>query len=164
MSSPQYESQISDRFIIFIFNCVLTIRSTRWSKSHAIHIKIYKIGCNLIQFGWTNRVSLWLYTSPHRSRHVVGCTRQSVSCLQQSKPKISFAHVQRVFIVEVYLLPRSYLACQNVLGYISRFFCAKPNDSLSFREAESVQDRNRFGRPSLLRCTKHEEKSEYRCL
>jgi hypothetical protein len=57
--------------------------STGWSKCHAAHIKIYIDGCNSIQFDWinTHTISLWQNKSPRRSRHVVTCSRQSVSCL-----------------------------------------------------------------------------------
>jgi hypothetical protein len=52
---------------------------TGWSKNHAIHIKIFNDSCNSIQFDCINKhtISLWLY----RSRHVVTCSRQSVSYL-----------------------------------------------------------------------------------
>jgi hypothetical protein len=51
--------------------------------------------------------------SPRGSRHVVTCSRQSVSCLHSRSTRMSFLQVQRVFIVEHYLASRSYLACQN---------------------------------------------------
>jgi hypothetical protein len=55
-----------------------------WSKSHATHIKICIDGCNSIQFDGISKhtISLWLYKSPRRSRHVITCSRQSVNCLQ----------------------------------------------------------------------------------
>jgi hypothetical protein len=57
--------------------------STGRSKSHVTHIKTLIYGCNSVQFDWINNhtTSLWLYKSPRRSRHVVTCSRQSVSCL-----------------------------------------------------------------------------------
>jgi hypothetical protein len=62
------------------------VQITGRSKSHANHIKIFIDGCNSIQFNWINKhISLWLYKSPRRSRHVVTCLRQSVSCLQSVK-------------------------------------------------------------------------------
>jgi hypothetical protein len=54
------------------------------SKIHAIHIKIFIDCSNSVPLDWINKhtISLWLYKSPRRSRHVVTCSRQSVSCLQ----------------------------------------------------------------------------------
>jgi hypothetical protein len=45
---------------------------------------IFFYGCNSIQFDWINKhtISLWLYKSLRRSRDVVTCSCQSVSCLQ----------------------------------------------------------------------------------
>jgi hypothetical protein len=62
---------------------VLFLKCTGWSKSHATHIKIFIDGCNSVQFDWINKhtISLWLFKSPCRSRHVVTCLRQTVSCL-----------------------------------------------------------------------------------
>jgi hypothetical protein len=85
---------------------------TEWSNSHATHIKIFIGGCNSVQFDCVNEdtISLWLY----RSRHVVTCSRQSVSCLQKVEvARMYFSQVQRVFIVENYLACRSYITCQN---------------------------------------------------
>jgi hypothetical protein len=66
-----------------ILNAVSTLY-TGWSKSRATHINIFIDCCNSIQFDWINKntISLWLYKSPHRLRHFVTCSRQSVSCLQ----------------------------------------------------------------------------------
>jgi hypothetical protein len=60
---------------------------TGWLKSHATHIKIFIDSCNSIQFDWINKHTIlpWLYKSPCRSRHVVTCSRQSISCLQTVK-------------------------------------------------------------------------------
>jgi hypothetical protein len=60
---------------------------TGWLRNHAAHIKIFIDGSNSIQFDWINKhtVSLWLHKSPRRSRHVVTCSRQSVSCLSNSQ-------------------------------------------------------------------------------
>jgi hypothetical protein len=83
-----------------------------WSKSNATHIKVFFEGCNSIQFDWINKhtISLWLYKSPRRSRHVETCSRQSVSCLQTVEVQgCVFHNVQRVFIVEHCLASRSYL-------------------------------------------------------
>jgi hypothetical protein len=68
---------------------------------------------------------------------------------------MSFLQVQRVFIAEHYLAPRSYLTCQN--EFRDTFPDSPvPNKSTvsrlvnRFRDTESVQDRNRSGRPSVL--------------
>jgi hypothetical protein len=60
---------------------------TGWSESHTTHIKIFVGGCSSVQFDWINKhtILLWLYKSPRRSRHVVTCLRQSISCLQTFK-------------------------------------------------------------------------------
>jgi hypothetical protein len=62
----------------------VVLDSTEWSRSHPTHIKIFIDGFNSIQFDWINEhtTSPWLYKSPRRSRHVVTCTLQSVSCLK----------------------------------------------------------------------------------
>jgi hypothetical protein len=89
---------------------------TGWSKINEILIKIFIDGSKSIQFDWVNKhtILLWLYKSPRRSRHVVTCLRQSVSCLSNNLiSRMSFSQVQRVFIVEHYLAPRSYLTWQN---------------------------------------------------
>jgi hypothetical protein len=53
------------------------------SKSHATHFKIFTGSCNSIRFDWINKhTSLWLYESLFRSRHVVTCLHQSLTCLQ----------------------------------------------------------------------------------
>jgi hypothetical protein len=59
--------------------------------------------------------------------------------------RMSFSQLQRVFIVEHYLVSRPYLACQNE-------FRDTFTDSLvnRFRDTGSVQDRNRSGRPSTI--------------
>jgi hypothetical protein len=93
-------------------------RSRRYielSKSHATHIKIFIDGCNSVQFDWINKhtISLWLYKSPRRSRHVVTCSCQSVSWLQTVEVQGCLSQVQPVFIVEHYLESRSCLSCQN---------------------------------------------------
>jgi hypothetical protein len=64
-------------------NSMRMSNNTEWCKSHATYIKIFIDGCSSIQFSWINKhtISLWLYKSPHRSRHVVTYSRQSVSCL-----------------------------------------------------------------------------------
>jgi hypothetical protein len=87
-----------------------------WSKSHATHTTIFIYGCSSVQFDWINKhtISLWLYNSSRRSRHVVTCSRQSVSCLQTVDVQgCLFSHVQRVFIVDHYLASRSCVTCQN---------------------------------------------------
>jgi hypothetical protein len=92
------------------------IRNTERSKIHASHIKIFIDGCNSIQFDYisTYTISLWLYKSPCRSRHVVTCSHQSVSCLSTVEVQgCLFSQMQRVFIVEHCLASRSYLTCQN---------------------------------------------------
>jgi hypothetical protein len=63
--------------------CSRHIDHTGWLKSHATHTKVLIYGWNSIQFDWINKhtISLWLYKSSRRSRHVVTCVRQSVSCL-----------------------------------------------------------------------------------
>jgi hypothetical protein len=68
----------------FAFHMELSYKEhTEWSESHATHIKIFIGGCNSVQCDWINKhtISLWLYKSPRRSRHVLTCSRQSVSCL-----------------------------------------------------------------------------------
>jgi hypothetical protein len=94
--------------------------------SHTTHIKIFIDGCNSIQFYWINKhtISLWLYESPCRSRHVVSCSHQSISCFQT-------VEVQQVFIVEHYLASHSYLTCQNEFrDTFSRLSCAKQIDNI----------------------------------
>jgi hypothetical protein len=105
--SPLWEPEISHRR-----PCL----NTEWSKSQATHIKIFIDGCNSIQLDWVNKhtISLWLYKSPCRSRHVVTCSSQSVSCLSTVEVQgCLLSEVQLVFIVEHYLASRSYLTCQN---------------------------------------------------
>jgi hypothetical protein len=70
----------------------IDVTYTGWSKSHATDIKIFIGGCISIQFDWINKntISLWLYKSPRRSRHVVTCSRQSSVVFQQSKCKDVF--------------------------------------------------------------------------
>jgi transposase len=74
---------------------------------------------------------------------------------QQSKSKMSFSQVQRLFIIEHYLASRSYFTCQN------EFRDTFPDSPLSnkstiyrlvnrFRDTGSVQDSNRSGRPLVL--------------
>jgi hypothetical protein len=49
--------------------------------------------------GLINTQSRCEYNSPHRPRHVVTCSRQSVSCLQTVQiASLSFSQVQRVFV------------------------------------------------------------------
>jgi hypothetical protein len=86
---------------------------TGWSKSHATHIKIFIDGCGSIQFNWINKhtISLWLYKTPRRSRHVVTCSCQS--SFNSRSARMSFSQVQWVFIVKHYLASHSYLTCQN---------------------------------------------------
>jgi hypothetical protein len=61
----------------------LCITACTWS-SCACFASAYIDGCNSIQFDCIKRhtISPWLYKSPHRSRHVVTCSCQSISCLQ----------------------------------------------------------------------------------
>jgi hypothetical protein len=67
--------------------------------------------------------------------------------------RMSFSQLQRVFIVEHYLASRSYLTSQNEFRDT---FPASPVPNKStisrllnrFRDTGSVQDRNRYGRPS----------------
>jgi hypothetical protein len=100
-----FEARLLENWILY----------TSWSKSHATRIKIFINGCNSVQFDCINRltISLWLYNSPRRSRHVVTWSHQSV-VLKQSKPKMSFSQVQRMFVVKHYLASRSYLTSHKV--------------------------------------------------
>jgi hypothetical protein len=80
-SSLSMRDQFSHQYI----TQQVTLNScTEWSKNHATHIKIFIDNCNSVQLDWINKhtVSLWLYKSTRRSRHVVICSRQSVSCLR----------------------------------------------------------------------------------
>jgi hypothetical protein len=63
----------------------MCVHNTGWSKSHGTHVKIFIGGCNSTQFDWINKhtLSLWLYKSLHRSRHVVTCSLRSVSRLSK---------------------------------------------------------------------------------
>jgi hypothetical protein len=143
----------------FGLNVVWTGLCTGWSKSHVIHIKIFIDGCNSIQFDWINKhtMSLWLYKSPRRSRHVVTCSRQSVSCLQTVEVQgCLFSQVQRMFIVEHYLVSRSYLTCQN------EFRDTFPDSPVPKKSTISrLVNRFLHCRNSSPGCIKHEEKSEY---
>jgi hypothetical protein len=129
-----------------------------WSKSHATHIKIFSVGCNSIQFDWINKhtISLWQYKSPRRSRHVVTCSRQSVSCLQTVEVQgCLFSQVQRVFIIEHYLASRSYLTCQK------EFRDTFPDSPVPNKSTISrLVNRFCHYRYSSPGCIKH-EKSEY---
>jgi hypothetical protein len=62
--------------------------------------------------GLVNTISLWLYKSPRRSRHLLSPVCQLP--FNSRSARMSFSHVQRVFIVEHYLASRSYLTCQSV--------------------------------------------------
>jgi hypothetical protein len=59
-----------------LFADIIMYWYTGWLKSHATHIKIFIDGCSSVQFDWINKpaILLWLYKSPHRSRHVVTCS------------------------------------------------------------------------------------------
>jgi hypothetical protein len=112
---------------------------------------------NSIQFDWINKhtISLWLYKSPRRSRHVVTCSRQSVSCLQTVEVQgclftsVTSVHCRTLLGISFLLnLP------EWVYGYISRFSSAKQIDNISSREPFLWQ------RNSLLGCIRHGEKSE----
>jgi transposase len=77
---------------------------------------------------------------------------------------MSISQVQRVFIVEHYLASPSYLTCQNEFRNTFPFSPVASKSTISrlmnrFSDTGSVQDRNRSGRPSVLSCIKHEEKS-----
>jgi hypothetical protein len=137
---------------VFMARCLDHI--LEWWKSHATHIKISAVSCDSTQFDWLNAhtISLWLYNSPRRSRHVVTRSRQSL-VFQQTSARMSLP-VQRVFTVELYLSSRPYLTCPN------EFRGTFPNSPVPnksavfrlvnrFRYARSMKDRNRSGRPSL---------------
>jgi hypothetical protein len=131
--------------------------SSEWSKSHATRIKIFIDSCNSVQFDWINKhtISLWLYNSPRRSHHVVTCSRQSVSCLFNSRSaRMYFSHVQRVFIVEHHLASRPFLTYQNEFRDTFPDSPVPRRSTISrlvnrFRDTGSVQDRNRSGWPSV---------------
>jgi hypothetical protein len=123
-------------------------------RSQATHIKIFVDGCNSIQHDWINKhtISLWLYKSPRKWRHVVTCP--SV-VFQRSKCKDDF--FTSATSVHCRVLPGiSFLLnlSECVLGYISRFSCAKQFDNISSSEPLP------WHRNSSLGCIKHEKKSE----
>jgi hypothetical protein len=75
--------------------------------------------------------------------------------LNTRSARMSFSQVQRVFIVEHCLASRSYLTCQNEFRDTFPESSVPNKSTISrlvkrFRDAGSVQDRNRFGRPSVL--------------
>jgi hypothetical protein len=86
-----------------------------WSKSHTTHIKIRIDGYNSIKFDRIGKhtISLSLYRSKCRSRHVVTRSRQSVSCLSTVEVQECPSKAQCVFIVEHCLASLCYLTCQN---------------------------------------------------
>jgi hypothetical protein len=90
---------------------IFNLFCTQWLKSHATRIKILTDGCNSVQFDWINKhtVSLWLYNSPRRSRHVVKFTCPSGRFSSNIRSKrMSFSHMNQLHIVEHYLTSRSY--------------------------------------------------------
>jgi hypothetical protein len=130
---------------------------TRWSKSHATHVKIFIDGCNSIQFNCINK---------HNTAVIIQKPTQVTSCCNLLAPvrqlssnsrgaRMSFSQVQRVFIVEHYLASRSYLTCQN--EFRDTFpYSPVPNKSTAFR----LVNRFRHCRNSSLGWIKYEEKSE----
>jgi hypothetical protein len=104
----------------FLRRTVMETRSgtngyTEWSKSHATHIKIFIDGCNLIQFDWINKHNIAVTIQD--PTQVTSCCNLLAPVRQLSSnsrsARMSFSQVERVFIVEHYLVSRSYLTCQN---------------------------------------------------
>jgi hypothetical protein len=134
---------------IRVCSCVFIYTYKGWSKSHTTYIKIFTDGCKSIQFDWINKhtILLWLYKSPHRSRHVVTCSRQSVSLLT--------VQVQSMFIVKHYLASCSYFIFQNEFWDTSSDSPVPRIKTKYWAEYFKCHCRN-----SSLGCIKHEEKSE----
>jgi hypothetical protein len=102
--------------------------STGWLKSSATHIKVFTGGCNSTQLDWSNKytISLWVYKSPRRSRHVVSCSRHSVSCVSTSA---TGGHCRTLSDMSFLLnLP------EWVYGHIFRFSSAKQIDTVTSGE------------------------------
>jgi hypothetical protein len=129
-------------------------RDTGCSKSHAICIKIFIDGYNSVQSDWINKhiISLWLFKSPRRSRHVVTCLRQSISWLKTVEMQGFLFHK---CIVEHCLASLSSLTCQNECRDTFRDYPgAKQIDNIPSGEQFPWQ------RKSSPDCIKHEENSE----
>jgi hypothetical protein len=113
--------------------------------------------CNSIHFDWINKhtISIRPYNSLRRSRHVITCWRQSVSCFQT-------VEVQgRLFAgatsVHCQILPgNSFLhkLQESVYRYIPRYFCVKQIVRISFGKPFGRQ------RNSSLSGTKHDKNSK----
>jgi hypothetical protein len=83
--------------------------------SHATHIKICIDVCNSIQFEWlkTQNIAVTI----QEPTQVTSCSNLLAPVRHLSSnsrsARMSFSHVQRVFIVEHYLASLSYLTCQK---------------------------------------------------
>jgi hypothetical protein len=113
--------------------------NTGWWKSYVTHIKTFIGNWNSIKFACFNkhRVSLWLYNSPRRSRHVVTWTRQSVSCLQTVEAQENIFDYCTDFLLSntAWHLVRTWFARMSLgITYIFRFSCVKQIHSNSSGE------------------------------
>jgi hypothetical protein len=88
----------------------------RWLKCHATHNKIFICSCNTIQFDKINKgiILLWLHNRPHRSRHVVTCSRQSLAPLSAVECKDVFSTGADCVHCRTLPATPSYLTCQKV--------------------------------------------------
>jgi hypothetical protein len=107
---------------------------------------------NLI--GLINTISLWLFKSPRRSRHVLTCSHQSVNCLSTVEVKGYLFHKRN----ECSLSNTTWhlvLSCQN------EFRDTFPDSPVPNKSTISrLVNRFRHCRNSSPVCIKHEEKSE----
>jgi hypothetical protein len=118
--------------------------------------KIFIGGCNSVQFEWINKhtISLWLYKSSSKLRHVVTCFGFS-SCLSTTEVQECLSQTQRMFIIKQYLASRLYLPCQNELGDTFPIHqCQTSRYNLAWWTAP------RYRRNSSPGCIKHEEKGK----
>jgi hypothetical protein len=76
---------------------------------------IFIDGCNSVQLDCINKhtISLWLYKNLHKSRHVVTYSPFPQLSSNNRSARMSFSQVQRMFIVERYLVSRSCLNYHN---------------------------------------------------
>jgi hypothetical protein len=128
-----------------------------WSKSHAIHFKIFIDGCNSIKFDWVNKH--YVAVTIQEPTQVPSCCNLLVPvrqlCFNSRSARMSVSQVQRVLIVENDLASRSYLTCQN------KFRDTFPDSRVPNKSTISRLVNRFFGlRNSSPSCIKHEEKSE----
>jgi hypothetical protein len=126
-------------------------------KSRSPHDNIcWRLQFNKIRLDWINKhtISLWLYNSPRRSRHIATCRASPSVPFKQRSAKMSISQVQRMFTVRHCLASRSYLTGQNVCSD-RHYDSPAPNKSKisrivnGFCEPGSVQDKL-SGRPTVL--------------